>query len=127
MAKSVPARSATDPLKTVATALDRVVNAAKEGAADARATAGKAIPAAGQFLSRFVYTTSYTFSYGIVFPSVLIARSIPANNAVVHGFVDGARAANDIVDQMRGRRSRSSVKAPRLPLRSSKGKHKSPR
>ena len=88
MAKSVAAKRTTDPLKTVAAALDTAVKAAKDGAADARATAGKAIPAAGRFLSRFVYTTSYTFSYGIVFPAVLIAKSVPANNAVVHGFVD---------------------------------------
>ena len=38
----------------------------------------------------------------IVFPAVLIAKSVPANNAVVHGFVDGARAASDTVDQMKG-------------------------
>jgi hypothetical protein len=29
----------------------------------------------------------------------MIARSIPGNNTVVHGFVDGARAASDKVDQ----------------------------
>lgn len=127
MAKSVAARRATDPLKTVAAALDTAVKAAKDGAADARATAGKAIPAAGQFLSRFVYTTSYTFSYGIVFPAVLIAKSVPANNAIVHGFVDGARAASDTVDQMKGRQSELPVKAPRSPSRSSKGKRKTSR
>ena len=71
-----------------------------------------------------MYTTSYTFSYGIVFPAVLIAKSIPANNAVVHGFVDGARAASDMVDQMKGHPSALPVKAPRLPSRSSKGKRK---
>jgi len=127
MAKSVAAKRATDPLKTVAAALDTAVKAAKDGAADARVTAGKAIPAAGRFLSRFVYTTSYTFSYGIVFPAVLIAKSIPANNAIVHGFVDGARAASDTVEQMRGRQLELPVKAPRLPSRSSKGKRKTAR
>jgi hypothetical protein len=127
MAKSVAAKRATDPLKTVAAALDTAVKAAKDGAADARATAGKAIPAAGRFLSRFVYTTSYTFSYGIVFPAVLIAKSVPTNNAVVHGFVDGARAASDTVDQMKGRPLALPVKAPRLPSRSSKGKRKTTR
>ena len=61
--------------------------------ADAKVTVEKALPAAGRFLNRFVYTTSYTFSYGIVFPAMLIAKSIPSNNAMVHGLVDGARAA----------------------------------
>jgi len=93
-----------DPLKTVANALDTAVKAAKDGAADAKATAGKMLPAAGRFLSRFVYTTSYTFSYGVVFPAVLIARSIPANNAMVHGLVEGAQAANDKVVEIKRRR-----------------------
>jgi hypothetical protein len=129
MAKSVAAKKATDPLKTVAAALDTAVKAAKDGAADARATAGKAIPAAGRFLSRFVYTTSYTFAYGVVFPAVLIAKSVPANNAVVHGFVDGARAASDTVDQMKGGHSLAALpaKAPRVPSRSSRGKRKTTR
>jgi hypothetical protein len=92
-----------DPLKIVADAMDKAFKAAKGGTTDAKAAAGRALPAAGRFLSRFVYTTSYTFSYGFVFPAVLIARSIPANNAVVHGFVDGARAASDTVDQWKHR------------------------
>ena len=53
-----------------------------------------ALPAASRFLSRFVYTTTYTVSYGIVFPTILIARCVPTNNAVAHGFIDwcGSRA-----------------------------------
>lgn len=124
MAKSVAAKSATDPLKTVAAALDTAVKAAKDGVDDARGIAEKAIPAAGRFLSRFVYTTSYTFSYGIVFPTVLIARSVPTNNAIVHGFVDGARAATDTVDQMKRHSLQLPAKVPRLPSRSSNGKRK---
>ena len=104
--------SARDPLKTIADALDTAVMAAKDGTADAKAAANKALPAAGRFLSRFVYTTSYTLSYGVVFPAVMIAKSIPADNAVVHGFVDGARAANDMVDQWKHRQ----LEAPAKPI-----------
>ena len=112
MAKTLAAKaSSRDPLKTVADALDTAVKAAKDGAADAKATAGKAFPAAGRFLSRFVYTTSYTFSYGVVFPAVLIAKSIPTNNAIVHGFVDGARAASDMVDQLKNRQLERTCRA----------------
>jgi hypothetical protein len=115
MPKNIAAKaSSRDPLKTVADALDTAVKAAKDGAADAKVTAGKMLPAAGRFLSRFVYTTSYTFSYGVVFPAVLIAKSIPVNNAVVHGFVDGAQAANDMVLQVKNRRLQSPV-APKSP------------
>ena len=57
-----------------------------------------------RFVSRFVYTTCYTVSYGVVFPSVLVARSIPKNNPIVHGLVDGAHAAVDMVDEMKKRK-----------------------
>jgi hypothetical protein len=115
MPKSVAAKiSASDPLGTVADALDIAVTAVQDGAVDAKATAGNLLPAAGHFLSKFVYTTSYTLSYGVVFPTILIAKSIPANNSVVHGFVDGAKAANDMVVQLKNHRSDSVA----MPVRS---------
>jgi hypothetical protein len=105
----------SDPFKTVADALETAVQAAKDGAADARATVDKVLPAASRFLSRFAYTTSYTISYGVVFPAVLIAKSIPTDNAVVHGMVDGARAAADMVEQMKSRQASSPlIEAPSL-------------
>jgi hypothetical protein len=87
----------SDPLKAVADAMDAAVQAVKEGAESAKLTAADAWPAASQFLSRAVYKTSYAVSYGLVFPAALISRSIPRNNAFVHGLVDGARAASDAV------------------------------
>jgi hypothetical protein len=128
MSKNVAAKtSSRDPLRTVADALDTAVKAAKDGAADAKATAGKMLPAAGRFLSRFVYTTSYTFSYGVVFPAVLIAKSIPVNNAIVHGFVDGAHAASDTVVQMKTRRLEPPAAPARTRTRSTKTKRKTTR
>jgi hypothetical protein len=121
MPRNVAAKTSShDPLKTVADALDTAVKAAKDGATDAKATAGKVLPAAGRFLSRFVYTTSYTLSYGVVFPAMLLAKSIPPNNAIVHGFVDGAHAANDLVVQMKHRR----LEPPPQPIRSRAAKTK---
>ncbi len=105
---SVAGVSSGDPLRSVADALETAVQAAKDGAADARSAVDKALPAASRFLSRFIYTTSYTLSYGVVFPAVLIAKSIPSDNAVVHGFIDGARAASDTVDQWKASRVGSS-------------------
>jgi len=101
-----------DPLNNVAGAWDIALQAAKNGAADAKATAEKALPAASRLLSRMVYATSYSISYGVVFPVVLIAKSIPTNNAVVHGFLDGARAANDWVDQLKHRGTEQPAVAP---------------
>jgi hypothetical protein len=101
-----------DPLKSVADALETAVQAARDGAGDAKVAVEKALPAASRFLSRFVYTTCYTVSYGVVFPTVLIAKSIPADNAVMNGLVDGARAASDMVDQLKSRRIVSPVIVP---------------
>jgi hypothetical protein len=47
---------------------------------------------------------SYSFSYGCVFPVAFIAKSVPADNAIVNGMVDGARAANDWVDELKHRK-----------------------
>jgi hypothetical protein len=102
----------SDPLKTVADAMEHAVQAAREGAADARAKVDEALPAVNRFMSRFVYTTCYTLSYGVVFPTVLVARSIPKDNAFVHGFVDGAHAAVDMVDEMRKRKLETSLGDP---------------
>jgi hypothetical protein len=99
--ESATSAGSSDPLKAVADAMDAAVRAAKEGAEDARTTAVEALPAAGQMLSRLVYNTCYAVSYGVVFPTVFVARSLPANNAAMHGFVDGAHAAVDMVREMK--------------------------
>jgi hypothetical protein len=105
----VTGASSVDPLKSVADALETAVQAAKDGAADAKTAVEKALPAASRFLSRLVYTTSYTLSYGVVFPAVLIAKSIPSDNALVHGLVDGAKAASDTVDQWKSSRAGAAL------------------
>src|ERR1035441_1566237 len=82
-----------DARQTVVDAWDNAVQAAKDGAANAKAKAGEALPAASRFLSRMVYTMSYSFSYGFVFPVAFVAKSMPADNAVLNGIADGARVA----------------------------------
>ncbi len=82
--------------------LSTISQAAKDGAADAREMANRVWASTSLFLSRFMYTTSYTISYGVVFPATLIARSVPKDNAAVRGLIDGARAASDKAHQMKG-------------------------
>ena len=74
--------------------------AAQAGASDARDAAARTWSATSLFLSRFVYTTCYAVSYGVVFPAVFLAHSIPQNNAVVRGLIDGAQAAILKVDEL---------------------------
>ena len=89
--------SSTDPLKTAADAMSLAVQAAKHGASDAQARVEEAMPAIGRFLSRFTYTTFYAISYGVVFPTMLVVRAVPKDNALVHGLIDGGHAARDSV------------------------------
>ena len=93
-----------DPLKTVADALEAAVQAAKDGAESAREAATNMLPEAGSVWSQIAYKTCYAISYGVVFPSVLLANSIPKDNALVHGLIDGAHAAKDMVSEMKSKK-----------------------
>jgi hypothetical protein len=55
------------------------------------------MPAIGGFLSRLAYTTGYAVSYGVVFPTLFVAQTVPKDNTLVHGLIDGAHAARDSV------------------------------
>jgi len=92
---SSTALASTDTLGTIS-------QAARDGAADAREMANRVWANTSLFLCRFVYTTSYTISYGVVFPATLLARSIPMDNAAVRGLIDGARAATEKAHEIRG-------------------------
>jgi hypothetical protein len=92
----------SDTLLEPTDALSTISRAARDGAADAREMANRVWENTSLFLCRFVYTTSYTLSYGVVFPATLIARSIPVDNAAVRGLIDGARAASEKVHEIRG-------------------------
>lgn len=78
----------SDPLKTIADALQEAVN----GSSHAQASSA---PAQGEFWTRMIYNTSYAVSYGVVMPTALVASLLPQDNALMYGLVDGARAATD--------------------------------
>jgi hypothetical protein len=103
------ASTGSDPLKAVADALDTAVRATKDGVEKARETATNAMPAAGEFLSQAAYKTCYGISFGVVFPTMLLVRSIPKDNAAVHGLIDGAHAALDLVKEMKARSASSEL------------------
>jgi hypothetical protein len=90
-----------DPLGSASGALELASNAARDGAADARDAAIRTWNATSQIACRLVYSTCYAVSYGVVFPAVFLAHSIPRNNAVVRGLVDGAQGAIHKVEQLR--------------------------
>ena len=103
-----------DSVASSAGTLDLVTKAARDGAADAHEAATRTWDATSLFASRFVYSTCYSLSYGIVFPAMLLAHAIPRNNEAVRGPIDGANAAILKVDQIRGRSIDTVVPAPSL-------------
>jgi hypothetical protein len=94
--------AASDPLAAVADAMQSAAASVTQGAAAARQAAEQALPSAGLFANRFLYTTCYAVSYGVVFPLALVALSVPQNNPLVHGMIDGSRAARNKVDEILG-------------------------
>jgi hypothetical protein len=42
-----------------------------------------------------IYNGCYSLAYGVVYPIVFIAQSLPQENPVMHGFHDGGAAAMD--------------------------------
>lgn len=45
--------------------------------------------------SRMIYNGCYALAYGVVYPIVFIAQSLPQENPVMRGFRDGGQAAMD--------------------------------
>ena len=108
---------ADDPLKKVAGAMMTAAAAVKAGAGDASAAASNFIPVAGRAVSKTVYTGCYYLSYGVVFPTMLVAGLFPKHNPVYYGLADGSQAAKDAVHRMHERRAamkaaRETVVAP---------------
>jgi hypothetical protein len=83
--------------------MEVAVQAARQGAADATVAAARAWSASGAFLARVVYNTTYTVSFGLVFPVAFVAQAIPRDNAAVRGLIEGADAASRRVDKLIGR------------------------
>ena len=90
---SETAAGVNSSLNSVSGALDLVASAAREGAADAQEAASKALAGTSLFFSRVIYQTTYSVSYGVVFPVAFVARAIPRDNAAVRGLIEGAQAA----------------------------------
>ena len=77
-----------------------------------RVTASGVLPAIKSFFSGVTYKTCYAVSYGIVFPTALVARAIPKENAAAYGLIDGAHAAIDMVKEMRAKSLSRNTQTP---------------
>lgn len=73
-----------------------VVEAARTGAADARSAAEGLVPSIAKSVGGGLHATGFLLGYAVTFPTVLVARFVPKQNAVVYGLTDGSRAACDL-------------------------------
>jgi hypothetical protein len=103
--------NSADPLKSVATAMANAAEAVRDGATDAAAKVQGALPATGKFISRFVYSTFYFASYGVVFPTMFVAHVVPGLGPIADGLTDGANAANDVIQEMKTKRAAKKAEA----------------
>jgi hypothetical protein len=94
----------------VANALETAYQAAKDGSGDAMAAAENPIPAATCLVARFANNTSYAVTYRVVFPTMMIGKSLPADNGIIRGFTDGARAAVEKSTTRNNARSRWHIR-----------------
>ena len=90
-------QTANEPLKAVATAMATAAGAMRDGTSDAVAKAREAVPVVGRFVSRVVYSSSYYVSFGVVFPTMLVANIVPGGEALATGLMDGATAARSAI------------------------------
>jgi hypothetical protein len=104
-----PSTGQDGPWSHVAQAMEDAAEALKAGIGGGSASA-QAVHESG-VMTRVVYRTSYTMSYGVVFPVLLMAQFIPKANPVSHGLIDGGRAALDAVEKWR-RAPRTGPSAP---------------
>lgn len=88
-----------DPLRSIADAMRDAIHTASEDAAKAQDRVREAGAGITHSASRFLYTSSYMVSYGIVYASVFVAKSIPQDNPVVEGLIDGGRAAMEALHE----------------------------
>jgi hypothetical protein len=98
-ARTTPA--VKDSMKSVSTAMATAAEAVRDGASDALAKVKQVVPVTGEYVSRFVYSSFYYLSYGVVFPTLLVTNFLPGCSPIANGLVDGAAAANDVLVEMK--------------------------
>lgn len=72
--------------------------AVRHGASDAQLQAENLARKLKDAMGRSVYSACYCLSYGVVFPTMFLAKLLPLDNAVGRGICDGATAACRSVD-----------------------------
>lgn len=99
-------QTAHEPLRAVATAMATAAGAMRDGTSDAVTKARQAVPVVTCFVSRVIYSSSYYLSFGVVFPTMLVANIVPGGEVLATGLLDGASAARSAIA---GRKEKSGA------------------
>ncbi len=94
-----PTESAATSTPSGETSLEKVAKAMALASQSIRVADTQSV--ASNVVAKTIYTTCYCVSYGIIFPTMLVASFIPTNNVICHGLTDGAQAAADSVYNLR--------------------------
>lgn len=78
---------------------DTATQAIQRGMEDAQQSVERAIPKLVEYSVNGIYGLGYGLGYGLTFPSVLLARSVPQENCVVWGLIDGAQLAHEAANR----------------------------
>jgi hypothetical protein len=101
----------TESLKDVAAAMTKAAEANGDADENGGAILEATAPDATNPISRFVYSTFYYTSYGIVFPTVFVLNVVPGLGPVARGLADGANAANAAIEERKARRNTRKIAA----------------
>lgn len=94
--------AATETTSTVSNFLRTTRDAVQDGIADARASVEEAWPKVAETINKGVYNLAYGLAFGVVFPVAFVAKSVPQNNCIVWGLIDGAKAARTAANRASG-------------------------
>lgn len=100
MSDSMAIAASETPTSSVCSLITTTKTAMQDGIADARATVEEAWPKVTEAVNKGIYNLAYGLAFGVTFPVVLVAKSVPQNNCLVWGFIDGAKSAKAAVKRL---------------------------
>lgn len=71
-----------------------------QAAAKSKSLLQQALPASQLALTSVAYHSGYYLAFGVTFPTLFAVHMIPGGRRMVSGFVDGALAARDYLDNL---------------------------
>ena len=94
-----------DALNEVAEALTLAAETLGDDDSTGETTMDSTSTSSDNLVSRFTYSLFYFTSYGVVFPTLFVASTVPGLGQVAAGLVEGANAAGEAVKERKAKRA----------------------